>query len=81
VFYVYVDDKYVYDNANSWEINDHIRAVYIERYALAGHKVRFTDDIDDKDETHGPWNVKPYREIQPDENWRLRPRSEGWRID
>jgi hypothetical protein len=81
MFYVYVDDKYVYDNANRWETNAHFRAVYVERYALAGHKVRFIDDIDDKDETHGPWNVKPYRKIADNENWGLRPRGEGYRLD
>lgn len=81
MFYVYVDDRYVYDNANSWETNAHIRDLYIERYAIAGHKVRFVDDIDDKDETWGPTNLKPYRVIADNENWRLRPRSEGYRLD
>ena len=80
--YYYVDDVYVYDNANTWETDRHMREAYIERYAKAGHEVRLVDGYTGEDETYGPWNDKPYREIAPNENWGFRPfDEEGYRQD
>lgn len=75
----YVDDKIVYDNANTWEVNEHMINTYIERYAKAGHKVTIVGE--GIVQTYGPWNEKPYREISSNENWKLRPRGEGYRVD